>query len=420
MEHIQLGDGINLYLYETSQFKTITTKVFVQEELSKDKVSASALIPMILRRGTKSTPTTLELARKMEELYGSAIDADIIKIGEKQIIEFYFDMVSPKLLPNGEQILAEGLRTFGELILDPVREGQGFNQQYFAQEQFNLKNLVEGLINEKRSYAYQRALQHMCKDEPHGIYKYGDTQQIKELVNEEVFEHYQQLIRSNPVDIFIVGEGISQIPELIKEWSWHRSNLRQLRPAIVKDAGQVQEVFETRDVQQGILVMGYRANQNYLDPNYYSLVVANAILGVFPHSKLFINVRERASLAYYVGSSLDGSKGIITISAGIDPSQYDKAVEIINAQIGEMQAGKITQDELERTKIGLISGMQTMADNPASIIDRNVIGVVHGQLRSLEEVIGEIEKVTLEQVQAAANQIKLDTVYFLSGMRGDL
>ena len=79
---------------------------------------------------------------------------------------------------------------------------------------------------------------------------------------------------------------------------------------------------------------------------------------------------------------------------------------------------KITQDELERTKIGLISGMQTMADNPASIIDRNVIGVVHGQLRSLEEVIGEIEKVTLEQVQAAANQIKLDTVYFLSGMRG--
>lgn len=419
MEQIQLGQGINLYLYETDQFKTITTKVFIQEDLSKEKASATALIPMILRRGTQKTPTMLELTRKMEELYGSAIDADIIKIGEKQIIEFYFDMVSPKYLPKGEQILAEGLRTLGELILEPAREGHGFKKEYFLQEQLNLKRLVEGLINEKRSYAYHRAMQHMCKEEPYGIYKYGEVQQIMELTNEQVFNDYQQMLLSNPVDIFVVGEGVSQIPNLIKKWNWPRENIRQLRPAIVKDAGEPRKVFETRDVHQGILVMGYRTNRNYLDQNYYGLVVANGILGVFPHSKLFVNVRERASLAYYVGSSLNGSKGIITISAGIDQKEYDKAIEIINIQIADLQQGRISQEELERTKIGLISGMRTMADDPAAIIDRNVLGITHGQLRSLEQVTEEIQNVTLKEVQEAAHKIKLDTIYFLSGTRGE-
>lgn len=419
MEHIQIGEGINLYLYETNQFKTITIKMFMQEDLSNEKAAATALIPMILRRGTQKIPTALELARKMEELYGSAIAADVIKIGEKQIIEFYFDMVSPKLLSNGEQVLAEGLRTFGEFILEPIRENNGFNAEYFMQEQLNLRRMIEGLINEKRSYAFQQAMEHMCKDEPYGIFKYGNRTQVMQLENQQVYEHYQQMLQSNPIDIFVVGEGISRIPDLIKSWNWQRQAQRQLSPTLIKQAGELKEVFETRDVQQGILVMGYRAGQTYLDEDYYALVVANGVLGVFPHSKLFINVREKSSLAYYVGSSLDGSKGIITITAGIDHGQYDKAVEIINNQITDMQQGKISDEELDRTKIGLISGMQTMADNPASIIDRNVLGIVHGQVRFLEQVIDNIKGVTREQVQKAAQGIKPDTFYFLSGQRGE-
>src|SRR5690606_27038652 len=151
----------------------------------------------------------------------------------------------------------------------------------------------------------------------------------------------------------------------------------------------------------------------------YALMVANGVLGVYPHSKLFLNVREKASLAYYVGSSLEGTKGLITITAGIAPQAYQQAVDIIREQVAAMQAGSITDDELERTKIGLISGIRSMVDDPGSLIDRNLIGIVNQELRTPQTVMDSIAAVTKEQVQQAAQGIKLDTIYFLSGPKGE-
>lgn len=417
--HHQIDEGINLYLYQTEKFKTITGKVFIQNDLTSDTVAANALIPMILRRGSEKYPTTLELAKNMEYLYGAALGADVLKIGERQILEFYFDMVDPQLLPAGHQVLKEGLDTLGELVGNPVIQNDIFNQAYFDQEKLNLKRMVDGLINDKRAYAIQRAIKTMCKDEPFGLYKYGDQDQIAELDNIQVYQQYRDMLATSPIDIFFVGPNLAEIPELVNSWNWQRHQVRQPQETERPSVAKPQEIVETRDVQQAVLVMGYRTGKSYLDSGYYSLLVANGILGAFPHSKLFINVREKASLAYYVGSSLEGSKGLITVTAGIAQAAYQQAVDIINAQVNALQSGEISDAELEQTKIGLISGIRSMVDTPTSIIDRNVIGLVHQELRSPIEVMDRIAAVTKEQAQAAAQGIKLDTIYFLAGSRGE-
>ncbi len=417
--HHQLNEGINLYLYETEKFNTITAKVFIQNNLAEESVAANALIPMILRRGSQKYPTSFELASKMEYLYGSALGADVMKIGERQILEFYFDMVAPHLLPDGESVLLDGFQTFGELITNPILEGAGFKQEYFEQERANLGKMVDGLINDKRAYAFWRAISSMCKDEPYGLYRYGQREQIDRLNNEEVYKQYCEILACCPIDIFVVGPDLSLLPELINSWKWNRRSLKTLAQITDKAVIKPQEIREKRDVQQTILVMGYRTNQRYLSEDYYALLVANGVLGVFPHSKLFINVRERASLAYYVGSTLEGTKGLMVITAGIAEESYDQAVDIINQQLMAVQNGDITNDELNQTKIGLISGIRSMVDNPASIIDRNVLGIVNNHLRSPEEVMKRIAAVTKEQAQKAAQKIQLDTIYFLSGGKGE-
>lgn len=417
--HSQLAGGINLHLCETDKFNTLTVKVFIQNNLHKDTVSALALIPMILRRGCEKYPTSLELARKMESLYGSALGADIIKIGERQIIEFYFDLVSPELIPNGEQELAEGIATLGELIMKPVTSIEGFSPDFFTQEQANLIRIVEGVINEKRSYAIRQAVTAMFPEEPFGLYKFGNKEQIEQLTNEQVYQIYQDMLAHNPVDIFVVGPGLERIADSIKQWPWERNELARLEEFTVHTTDKPQEINEKRDVAQAILVMMYNTSCAYKSDNYYELMVANGLLGAFPHSKLFVNVREKASLAYYISSSLEGSKGIITVSCGVDHGAYDQTVKIIGEQLIALQAGDFTTEELNQTKIGLTSGVRSMEDNPPAIIDRNLIGIVHDDIRTFDDVIGAINQVTREQVQAAAQNIKLDTVYFLSGKRGD-
>lgn len=415
----QIADGINLYLCETDKFTTLTVKVFVQNSLTAETAAANALIPMVLVQGTRSNPTRLSLAQKMENLYGSALGADVAKIGERQIMEFYFDMVAPHLIPNGDQVLAEGLATLGELITDPLVENGSFKQEYFQQEKTNLGKLVDGLINDKRAYAVWRAVKHMCKDEPFGLYKYGEREQIDQLQPEFVYQQYRRALASSPIDIFAVGPKLDQLPEMIRAWQWQRTTVQQLPPVTTKRDIREQEIHETRDVQQAVLVICCRTEQQYLSPDYYALMVANGVLGVYPHSKLFLNVREKASLAYYVGSSLEGTKGLITITAGIAPQAYQQAVDIIREQVAAMQAGSITDDELERTKIGLISGIRSMVDDPGSLIDRNLIGIVNQELRTPQTVMDSIAAVTKEQVQQAAQGIKLDTIYFLSGPKGE-
>ncbi len=348
----EMGPGVRLYLCPTDKFKTLTCKVFIQQDLQPREAAQTALVPLLLRRGSQRFPTT------------------------------------------------------GDIASRPYGEG-GFFEPYFQQERHNLVQELEGLINDKRTYAVVRCTALMCAQEPFGIYKYGDADTVRSLTAGEVYAHYQKLLAGYPLDIFVVGSQAKKAAEILAGLIQGRDGQQKLQPP------QRVEVEENMDVQQAVLVMGYRTKLTYPDGDYYSLLVGNGLLGGFAHSKLFINVREKASLAYYVSSSLEGSKGLLTITAGISGEQKEQAVEIIQRQVRDVQEGRISAQELEQTKRGLISSMRSMQDNPSSLVDRNLIGIVHEELRSIEEVVEAIEAVTLDSVVRAMGHLQLDTTYIL-------
>ena len=183
------------------------------------------------------------------------------------------------------------------------------------------------------------------------------------MENEVVYRHYGKILASYPMDIFLVGSNLDVLANLFARLDLKRNKMEVLHPPVQREMKEPRFLREEMDVQQSILFMGYRTNQNF-DDNYYAYR-GNGILGGFPHSKLFVNVRERASLAYYVGSSVEGTKGILTITAGIDGAKVEQTIQIIEQQLQAVQAGMISEEELEQTKRGLITSITSMSDNPA-------------------------------------------------------
>ncbi len=187
-------------------------------------------------------------------------------------------------------------------------------------------------------------------------------------------------------------------------------------PAVRKKAGEVRYVHEDEDVAQANLAIGLRSALDYNSDDYPALLVYNGILGAFPHSKLFVNVREKHSLAYFASSRLETTKGLQYIVAGIDSGKYDDALALIQEQIADTKEGRFSPVELTAAQKSIVNGLLSMQDDAGYIIDAHMGGLINGRERRPEDVIAAVQAVRPEDVVRAATQVELDTVYFLKGV----
>lgn len=411
-----LSNGINLHIYPTEKFKTIVYSIFLHQNLKKELAAKTALLPFVLERGSKKWPTTRELVITLENLYGADIMTEVLKRGERQIIQFILEIVNPVYVQGNGALEKKGLEILKDILTNPVIEGEGFKESYVNREKEILVNLVKGLINDKVSYAIERCIQEMCREEDYGVYRLGRLEDLENMDSRELYSYYLDFLNAAPVDIFVLGNvDPEQTHSLIEEtFNFPRGDTFPLEPTLAyKNVEEPRYVEERLEVNQGKLTLGYRTNTLVKDEDYFPLVMCNGILGVFPHSKLFQNVREKASLAYYASSRLEKDKGIMLIASGIDTGNYEKALEIIQQQVDSLKSGKISEEELESTRMGLMNSVKVMEDSPYQIISRYLSGIISDRQETQEEIIEQLNRVRIEDVVRAANKIQLDTIYFL-------
>ena len=327
------GNGINLYRIKTDKFKTNTIQVFFHDELCRERATKNALLPAVMRRGCGMLPTFKDIALYLEELYGASFDCGVVKKGERQIIHFYIDHISDKYTDGEKELFEKCFNLLFEIITNPViEEGEqalcsptktaslnnsaldkaqcAFKKEYVEQEKVNLKNLIESRINDKVQYAVERCFEEMCSGEPFSIYEYGNVEDLDGINERNLFEHYISVIETSPIDIFVTGEieddRVLKAFERFNELN--RKSVKKINSSFSKvEVDKVKDVEEKLEVNQGKLCLGFRTNIPPDDNRYYALVVYNSLLGGggFMNSKLFKNVRERESLAYYIFSRVE-------------------------------------------------------------------------------------------------------------------
>lgn len=417
---IKINDNILLHYIPMEKLKTTTLSLSIHRQLCEDDASKNALIPYVLKRGCKLCPNLGEISKYLENLYGANLGTGVSKMGEDQVLGFYLESISDRYAPEKEPLLSNLTALMLSVVFEPVTENGGFSEEFVNQERNNLKDRIDALVNDKRSYAMYRCAQEMCHGEPFRIYKLGTKEALDEIEPKSLYNYYQTMISSSKIDIYVCGDtDIEKVEEKIREYVQHIDFVQADYPKtqLFKQDTQVKTVEESMDVTQGKLSLGFRTSILPTDEDYFALVVANSILGGGAHSKLFNNVREKLSLAYYASSQLEKYKGLMLVNAGIEFDKFQAAYDEILAQLKELQDGEISDLEYESSIQAIINALQSYYDDQRYMESYYLGEQIAGTSRSIEKYQEKIKAVTKEQAADAAKKIKLDTVYFLKGDR---
>ncbi len=412
--HFEAGRG--WYCYPTKRFKTLSVYAYWLNPLTAGETSGGALVPQILRRASQSWNSTVLVERRLEELYGASFRAEVGKIGDQQLLSFQFDAVNGRFLPGHPDMLSQGLNFVREMMYRPLTVDGRFDRAIFEQEKVLLGRQIQALINDKGRYALNRLVEVLADGQRFGISRLGTLEEAERLTMDDVLKVYTELQRRCPLIWFVVGDvdpnAVQQAFDASPEMADTRGPLATMTK--FRPHGQARAVVDRQPVQQGKVNLGYATGITANDPDYPALVMYAGVLGGFPHSKLFMNVREKASLAYYAYARLDAVLGLMIVGAGIEFDNFDAAVDIINQQVDLMRQGSISDEEMQFTFKGLTNEIRAENDSPGRIIGRQLERVLVGGGPSGPQLIEALSQVTKQDVMRVAEQVRLDATYFLT------
>lgn len=413
---IELKKGIKLHIINTNKFKTNLISVFLTSKLSRETITKKALILSILRRGNNTLKTQEEINEKLEDLYGAECDCGIDKNGDNHISKFYIETLNDNYILNNENIFEEAIQVLFDIIFNPISENNKFKDEYFDGEKETLKQIIEARKDNKRAYSTIRCIEEMYKDEPYGLYKYGYVEDLEKITNEELFEEYKNLINNSKIDIFVSGNIDEQkVEEIFKNNKYIKELCKReyVLPEEVNKENETKTVIEKTNVAQGNLNIGLKVN-NISENDVAKVAVYNAVLGGGANSKLFQNVREKASLAYSAGSMFIKTKKTIIIKCGIDPENYEKTLKIVNKQLDDMKNGDFSEEDMNKAKELIVASCKSMQDEQDSELSYYFNKELNEEKTTIEEYIKDVQAVSKEDVINVANNVKTDTIYFLT------
>ncbi|WP_198957470.1 EF-P 5-aminopentanol modification-associated protein YfmF [Paenibacillus selenitireducens] len=413
---------MRIHVMPTKRFKTFAIALYIGVPLEESTVTEVALTPFALRRGTETYPETIQFRERLDDLYGAGFGFDVLKRGDYQIVQFRMDIINDAFVASEQSLLQQSFAFLGEVLTKPALKQNKYRDKYVDAEKETLRKRLDSIVNDKIRYAAERCIEEMCKNEPYRLHPLGKREDIEGITSESLVKHYEKWLQSANMDLYVVGDTSLEEVQKLVEQSFQLQRSKEVNyelKAPTRQSRDVQTIVEKLDVGQGKLNMGLRTSITYGDDQYAAALMYNGILGGYPHSKLFVNVREKASLAYYASSRFDGHKGICTIQSGIEIENYEKAVEIIRQQLDSMKTGTISDLELTQTKAMISNHVRELGDSAFEMIGYDFNRQLSGKNRPASQLLEQIENVTIADIQAAAQTFELDTIYYLRDRKGE-
>ncbi len=416
----EIAKGIFLNTIEEHKFKSGVISMRFILPLSAKTVADNSLIFPVLRRGCVGLPDIGSIRREEESLYETEFADSVFKRGDSQVLEFRMRVLNNKYALDDMDIEAGATALMLAQLFDPVLENGVFCLDYVESEKEKLIDDILSRVNDKYRYARQRVVEEMFdyEGDAYGISELGTEESVSAVTPEGLYEAYTVMLKTARIEIFVVGEfDFSALEARLRARfsRIERKPAREIVTATLQKRDEVKRVFERQNITQGKLMMGFVSPVTVRDENYHVMQVLNMIFGGGATSKLFCNVREKKSLCYYCGSSENGQKGYLLVSAGIEATNEKKTADEILVQLDEMRKGNISDGELLDAKLALLDSVNRIADSAGALVNWHFSGIMNGRVLSPEEKRAQIRAVTKEEIAKMASDIHLHTYYFLSG-----
>ena len=412
----KFSNGVSLQIINDKKFKTASISVNFISKLDKKSVTYNSLLPYVLKRGCKNYNNTIELNKYLDELYASKIACNISKCGDNQLISFTGITVSD-IYADNDKPFEKLIRLIYDILFVPYVKDNAFDKSYVEREKENLKIFIDGVKNDKREYTRKRLIEEMYKDTPYSLYSYGDTDTLKSIDESNLYEFYEESFKNSLFSIVVAGSiDETSTEKLVSELFGNATQSHDYNSIYSTDANnEANEIIEPSDVTQSKLAIGYKTNVTKGSQLYFAMMMFDNLFGGSVHSKLFLNVREKLSLAYYAASRYNSLKGYVLVDSGIETKNYELARDEIAWQLEDMKNGNFTDKDIEFSKLAIINSYNSAKDSLASLLNYYSSAPVSEKIYEIDEIIEEIKKVTKEEIIKAANTVNIDTIFLLKG-----
>lgn len=413
----QLANGVNLHIRQTTQFKTINFSVKFRRPLTEKAAAERSVLSNVLQHSNEKFNTTAAYRNYLDDLFGTVLYFDTTKRGYEHTLYLNVETVNDQYLKESN-VLNEVLETLHYAVLKPNFENGQFVQSVVEREKEMVLERIHSIFDDKTRFAQNRLTQILRPNNAASISANGTEQEVKAITAATLTEAYEAMIAEDLIDIYVVGDvNVDDITAKLQKYlsfndrvPFADHTVRNSMPTSIEPYTK-----EQHDMKQGKLHVGYKAPVLFGDDDFPKMQIFNGIFGGYAHSKIFMNVRERESLAYYASSSYASHYGLLYVVSGIEPSNEQKAIEVIDEQLQAMQEGQISELELAQTKAMLTNQLKEALDSARGQIE------IYDQYKDLNEPFTldtwatRWANVTKEDVQQMAGLIEKEAVYFLCG-----
>lgn len=410
----KIADGVYFGSITDKRYKKNLISVAFSTQLSEDTATENVIVPVLLTKCNSKLPTYKAFNNKMSRLYASGIGGTAGRQYDLQTISFGAYYLDDIYALSGEKMTGIMTDILIDCLTSPVTENGVFSEKFVELEKKTVIDNIETAINDKRSYAIERAMKTICKGEPASVCSYGTVEKAKLITPDSAYKAYRRMLETMPCEIICTGcsdfDGVAEKFAAAFE-KVGRHDIENTTIALSPVKTQTEEVTERLTVNQSKLVLGFKSHSD----DDAALVLLQKIFGGTTSSKLFRNVREKMSLCYYCSAARNDLKGIMLVNSGVENENIEKTKEAVIDQLEEIKNGNFTNEDINFAEMAIKNDFKSVADSAGNVSNWYFDCIRKNDIVTPEEKLGRYLGVSKERIIAAAKSMVLDSVYVLTG-----
>ncbi|MDO1605143.1 pitrilysin family protein [Lactobacillus sp. YT155] len=420
----QLANGIQVEIIEDNKFNTTRFEIDFFTKIRPQETTTRKLLSNILSHSCKDYPRMVDISRKTMDLYGADLNCRNRQWSNLNNMNFSMEIINGNSeIVAGASLFKDAFELVEKLILTPLVDDEGteFLPKNFELEKDSLVSNLISMKDNKELASYLQLWKLLFHDQPEfATPVVGDLDEIKQVTNKQIYEHYQKMLKNDAIKITVVGNvnadeilqilensDLVQLPcENREEIDWQRQVINLQEP---------KQLVEEQKVNQSRLALGYEIDSlNFKNNIAYQLF--NLALGGDDQSLLFQEVREKYSLAYSINSQYNAFSNIITIHVGTQKEALKQVQTLTDEQIKKLQDNQISDETFEHIKKVLITRRKLANDRITSKLNRSVWKYLKPQnVIDDDQYLELVQQVSKQDIQAVAQHMRQVASYTLIG-----
>lgn len=406
-------NNVDVQLINTTKYKTVTGIISFVRPLNKEDFTYYSLLNRLIGSSSMKYKTKKDISFKMYDLYDCSVYMTTNYSYKVANSIFVFQTVNGKIVKDND-LVKKCVDLLKDIIFNPLIDNDGFNEKNFIEEKRALENDIKKVYNNKRKYAFRKLVEAM---EPNSIISestLGNIDILNELTPKKLYDFYLDVLNNSTVNMGVIGDiSKEEVIDLFNDFKLQSKNFEfEFFPALNGFRDKVLEVSEKQDIMQAKLMLGFRFDIDFNSKQYIPLILFNAMFGGMFGSTLFMEVRERQSLAYDISSEILLGKKILIVSGGVDSKNCDITSDIIIKELEKYKQGIIDENVLSIAKEFIINDLKELQDSQFASLSYKLENSINNR-PSPEEIIDKIKVVTIDDIKLVSNMIELDTIFTL-------